>query len=110
MNHRSDGKPVIPVWLAACCVVCVGLMFGLAGCSSYNDARGKGDAPAAPGDDSSAAITNMPDGFPNLAVKCLKGDAPWAAAVSTDRTIILIQDPARCGGKPVVSSQAAEGN
>lgn len=78
-------------------------------CSSWNDHRGKGDAPAGKGDDSAAAITNMPDTFPNVAVKCLKGDAPWAAVVTTDRIVIMIQDPARCGGK-ALPGLPAEGN
>jgi len=40
------------------------------GCSGYNNARGKGDAPVAGSDDSPAQIINMPDGFPNVATKC----------------------------------------
>lgn len=94
----------------AATATCVALLFGATACSSWNDDRGKGDAPAGRGDDSKANITNMPDSFPNLSLKCLKGDAPWAAVVTTDRGFILIQDPERCGGKPVVGSQAAEGN
>lgn len=78
-------------------------------CSSYDNARGKGDAPAAPGDDSSAAITNMPDGFSNLAVKCLKGDAPWAMGVTTQADFVIFQDPARCGGKAVLGPVAVPG-
>lgn len=88
---------------------CAALLFGASACS-WDDSRGKGDAPAAKGDDSPGIVTNMPDGFPNTVLKCLKGDAPWAAVVSTDRTMIMIQDPTRCGGKVVVGSQAAEGN
>lgn len=91
------------------------LLCGATACSSYNDHRGKGDAPAGKGDDTPARITNMPDGFPNLSVKCLKGDAPWAAVVTTDRGVILIQDPIACGApggnnRWWVTSNAAEGN
>ncbi|MFJ1735123.1 hypothetical protein [Streptomyces sp. NPDC088254] len=47
----------------------------LAGCSSdeYNDERGKGDAPVQgkAGDDTPAEVYNMPDGFGNLATKCV---------------------------------------
>jgi len=65
------------------------LLFGVAGCSGYNDHRGKGDAPVAGrhGDDSPADVVNMPDSFPNISTKCLKGRAPWAAAVTTDRIL-----------------------
>ncbi|MER5603977.1 hypothetical protein [Streptomyces sp. NPDC002265] len=46
----------------------------LAGCSqSYDDRRGKGDAPVKgkAGDDTPAEVFNMPDGFGNLATKCV---------------------------------------
>jgi len=77
------------------------LLFGVTACSSYNDARGKGDAPASKGDDSPGIVTNMPDDFPNVVLKCLKGDAPWAVVATTHLTVTLIQDPQRCGGKIV---------
>lgn len=86
------------------------MVFGLSACQSYDDHRGKGDAPVGKGDDSPAAITNMPDGFPNIAVKCIKGHQPWAVTVTTDRVPIMFQDPANCGGKVVVGSLTAEGN
>jgi hypothetical protein len=87
---------------AAVAAIGIGAL-GVAGCSSYDDHRGKGDAPVSGrhGDDSPAAVTNMPNDFPNVALKCLKGDAPWAAVVTTDRTLIVIQDPTRCGGEKV---------
>lgn len=43
---------------------------GAAGCSGYQNARGKGDAPVGTSDDSPAQILNMPDGFGNVATKC----------------------------------------
>lgn len=87
------------------------LLFGAVGCSEWNDERGKGDAPVADrkGDDSPANVTNMPDTFPNIATKCLKGREPWAAAVTTDRILILFQDPDHCGGK-AVAGRVTEGN
>ncbi|MGV9557258.1 hypothetical protein [Streptomyces sp. NPDC003401] len=57
---------------AAGLVVVVGSM--VAGCSDdYNDERGKGDAPVrgGAGDDTPAEVFNMPDGFGNLATKCV---------------------------------------
>lgn len=87
------------------------LVLGTAtGCSSWNDSRGLGDAPAKKGDDSAADITNMPDKYPNIAVKCIKGHEPWAAVVTTDRITIMIQDPANCGGQRVPGSLMAEAN
>ncbi|MFE2585746.1 hypothetical protein [Streptomyces sp. NPDC059378] len=46
----------------------------LGGCSqSYDDQRGKGDAPVAgrAGEDSPAEVHNFPDGFGNLSTKCV---------------------------------------
>lgn len=49
------------------------MIFGLTACGEYNDARGKGDAPVSGkrGDDSPAEAYNMPDGFGNVATKCV---------------------------------------
>ncbi|WP_218835588.1 hypothetical protein [Streptomyces sp. SA15] len=59
------------VWAAA--VVLTAGSF-LVGCSQeYDDERGKGDAPVKgrKGDDTPAEVYNMPDGFGNLATKCV---------------------------------------
>jgi hypothetical protein len=58
--------------LAAAVALAAGSL--LAGCSQeYDDERGKGDAPVKgrKGDDTSAEVYNMPDGFGNLATKCV---------------------------------------
>ncbi len=49
------------------------VLVGVAGCSQYDNKRGKGDAPVAGrgGDDSPAEVYNFPDGFGNLATKCV---------------------------------------
>jgi hypothetical protein len=86
--------------VASCAMV--GMLMLTATACRGDDSRGKGDAPAGKGDDSKANITNMPDGFSNLAVKCLKGDAPWAMGVTTSSDFALFQDPTRCGGKAVL--------
>jgi hypothetical protein len=49
-------------------------LVALSGCSqNYNDERGKGDAPVQgnQGDNSAAEVFNFPDGFGNLATKCV---------------------------------------
>ena len=45
----------------------------LVGCSHYQDERGKGDAPVKgrAGEDTAAEVYNFPDGFGNLATKCV---------------------------------------
>ncbi|MFI7505051.1 hypothetical protein ACIBVL_42580 [Streptomyces sp. NPDC049687] len=50
------------------------LVLALGGCSQkYYDERGKADAPVAgrAGEDSPAEVYNFPDGFGNLATKCV---------------------------------------
>ncbi|MDX3112429.1 hypothetical protein PV461_03240 [Streptomyces scabiei] len=74
----------------------------LAGCSDeYNDERGKGDAPVQgkAGDDTPAEVFNMPDGFGNLATKCVGHG--FRAYVTTNATgpsnVQIVQDKS-CGG------------
>ncbi|MEU1514787.1 hypothetical protein ABZ490_21920 [Streptomyces sp. NPDC005811] len=58
------------------------LVLALGGCSQqYYDERGKADAPVAgkAGEDSAAEVYNFPDGFGNLATKCVgKGKRAYA--------------------------------
>ncbi|MFG2025469.1 hypothetical protein [Streptomyces sp. NPDC048825] len=58
------------VWAAALALTAGSL---LVGCSQDDDKRGMGDAPVQgrKGDDSPAEVYNMPDGFGNLATKCV---------------------------------------
>lgn len=73
----------------------------MAGCSEFNDQRGKGDAPVEnrSGDDKPAVVINMPDGFANAAIKCYSG----TAIVSTTREapVQVIPDSAICDGDEV---------
>lgn len=69
----------------------LGLLISLTGCSSsgpgsYDDKRGKGDAPVSggKGEDSPATVTNMPDGFGNVATKCVAGASGWRVFVTTN--------------------------
>jgi len=52
-------------------IAVLGLALLGTGCKSYNDARGRGDAPIGEYDDSPAYILNFPDKFMNIAFKCL---------------------------------------
>ncbi|NUS17406.1 MAG: hypothetical protein HOY69_39445 [Streptomyces sp.] len=70
----------------------------LTGCSS--DARGTGDSPVADrrGEDSPANVTNFPDGFANIATKCVAGAPGFRAFVTTrEAAPIVLADPA-CKG------------
>lgn len=80
MNSLNQKKALVAGVFAAVALSA----FSLAGCSKYNDSRGKGDAPVAgkSGDDSPAFCTNMPDHFSNVCTKCLYG-FPGIAVAST---------------------------
>lgn len=68
------------------------LLFALSACS-----QGRGDSPVSHGghgDDSPAAVTNFPDGFANIATKCVS-DAPGFRAFVTTRNAapVVLSDP-----------------
>lgn len=78
---------------------------GSTGIDSIDNPRGKGDAPVTDTDDSGADVTNMPNGFSNIASKCLNG-APGFRVTVTSRgagepsnpsVMVVTPDPA-CGG------------
>ncbi|WP_340376951.1 hypothetical protein U5640_18965 [Streptomyces sp. SS7] len=74
----------------------------LAGCSQeYEDKRGKGDAPVAgkAGDDTPAEVFNMPDGFGNLATKCVgHGFRAYVTTNATGPSNVQIVEDKSCGG------------
>lgn len=86
-------RPAVAVAAAALTVAAV------AGCSGYNDARGKGDAPVGHSDDSPAEILNMPDGFGNVASKC-DGHGHRVFVPTHDKTDppITVVDDSSCPG------------
>lgn len=80
--------------------VLAALSLSLNACGSYNDHRGKGDAPVyqKAGDDSAAFVTNQPDNFGNVSAKCLYGFPGMAVIVSTKK--IPVPFPYKgCDGK-----------
>lgn len=71
------------------------------GCSKYNDERGKGDAPVLGrhGDSTPAEVYNFPNGFGNVATKCV-GHGFRAYVVTHAKTDVpptIVSDPS-CGG------------
>ncbi|WP_329412458.1 hypothetical protein OG802_20355 [Streptomyces sp. NBC_00704] len=87
------------VWSAGLVLLAVG---ALAGCSDeYNDERGKGDAPVQgkAGDDTPAEVFNMPDGFGNLATKCVgHGFRAYVTTNATGPSNVQIVADKSCGG------------
>ena len=83
MITRWVMKNWAPLLLLAAVIVFV---IAVSGCSSYDDKHGKGDAPVAgnKGDDSPATVTNLPDGFGNIATKCVAGASGWRVFVTTN--------------------------
>ncbi|WP_190191854.1 hypothetical protein [Streptomyces minutiscleroticus] len=74
----------------------------LAGCSQeHDDERGKGDAPVAgrKGDDTPAEVFNMPDGFGNLATKCVgHGFRAYVTTNATGPSNVQIVEDEACAG------------
>ncbi|MFI7505050.1 hypothetical protein ACIBVL_42575 [Streptomyces sp. NPDC049687] len=89
----------VSVWAVGLVLLAVGT---LAGCSQeYNDERGKGDAPVAgkKGDDTPAEVFNMPDGFGNLATKCVgHGFRAYVTTNATGPSNVQIVEDKSCGG------------
>ena len=84
---------------AAAVLLVAGLV---AGCSQeYDDKRGKGDAPVAgkAGDDTPAEVFNMPDGFGNLATKCVgHGFRAYVTTNATGPSNVQIVEDKSCAG------------
>jgi hypothetical protein len=70
------------------------LILVLGGCSAWNDAHGKGDAPVGRQDDSPAYVINMPDGFMNFAFKCNGKDGLYAH--TRDAAPVVIPNDPNC--------------
>ncbi|MEV5833320.1 hypothetical protein [Nocardia sp. NPDC052112] len=94
---RFDVKTSVRV-LAVVCLV------ALAGCSNdYNDKRGRGDAPVkdGQGDNTPAEVFNMPDGFGNVATKCVgHGYRAYVTTNATGPSNINIVADDTCKTKP----------
>ncbi|MFI9510331.1 hypothetical protein [Nocardia sp. NPDC052566] len=75
-----------------------------AGCSNdYNDQRGKGDAPVKDerGDNTPAEVFNMPDGFGNIATKCVgHGFRAYVTTNATGPSNIQVVPDEACKGQP----------
>ncbi len=74
-------------------VVALGLAAG--GCSGFNNARGRGDAPIGPYDDSPAEVLNFPDKFANVAHKC-DGHGHRVYSTTRQAPVVVVDDPT-CG-------------
>lgn len=70
--------------------------FAVAGCDSYNDERGRGDAPVGERDEEPRLVIFMPDRFPNLAIWC---DGSTAVVATTrEAAPIAYPNSAHCSG------------
>lgn len=71
---------------------CLLLLIPLAACSSYNDKRGRGDAPVKQYDDTPAYVINMPDQFANVAIKCYGGNGVYETTREA-APVVVADDP-----------------
>lgn len=61
-------------------------------CSSFNDSRGRGDAPVSKYDDSPARVINMPDKFANVAFKCMGVNGIYSTTRAA-APVVIANDP-----------------
>lgn len=61
-------------------------------CSSYNDKRGRGDAPIGKYNDGPAYVLNMPDEFMNVAFRCL-GENGVYTHTRAAAPVVIANDP-----------------
>lgn len=75
------------------------LIAATAGCSSWNDQRGRGDAPVDSYDDEPAVVINFPDKFANVAVKCLGSTGVYTS--TREAPPVVVPQDAHCteGGR-----------
>jgi hypothetical protein len=66
----------------------------LTGCSSYNDSRGKGDAPIGKYDDAPVFVRNQPDGFQNVAFSCIGLNGVYTT--TREAAPVVIADDPNC--------------
>jgi hypothetical protein len=84
--------------IAGLVLAVLAVLLALAGCSDFDDERGRGDAPVEDrrGDDAPANVINMPDRFSNVAFKCW---GPNGIYVTTrDAAPVVVPDDAQCEG------------
>ncbi|WP_327233072.1 hypothetical protein OG349_02980 [Streptomyces sp. NBC_01317] len=76
-------------------------LLALSACSQeYDDKRGKGDAPVQgnKGDSTAAEVFNFPDGFGNLATKCVgHGNRAYVTTNATGPSNVQIVKDSSCG-------------
>lgn len=77
--------------------VLVGALMACGGSGADDPGRGNQDAPIGSTDTTPAAITNMPDGYPNVAFKCA-GSTGVYAMKREQIPIILVPNDANCAG------------
>ncbi len=101
VEQNEEAREVTKRRVIAAVVLTLGLLIGgIASCSGYDNARGRGDAPVGPVDDSTAEVINFPDHFGSVATKCDKHGHRLFVVThdSTDAAVTVIADPSCPGG------------
>jgi hypothetical protein len=70
----------------------------ITGCDAANDRNGVGDAPVGKTDESPADVINMPDGFANVATKCIPFQPGKRLYERREQPQPIIVDDPACGG------------
>ena len=101
MRRRVMGTAVVAVF--ACGIA-------VSGCSGFNEARGRGDAPVASRDDEPKEVINFPDSFSNVAHACDGHGHRVYVTTRTDGSRAMFVTPDEsCGGAGAAASATEEG-
>lgn len=74
----------------------------IAGCSEWNDERGRGDAPSDQQPDREVKVWPNADQFPNIAVFCVGGNGVYTT--TRDAPPAVVADDPECAENGVINS------
>lgn len=88
------------IYAGACAALAALAIAVLGGCSNYNEKRGIADAPVQrPTDRTPARVVSFPDGFSNVAFKCLGPNGIYVVTSDAAPHQIVPNDP-NCAAAP----------
>lgn len=101
MNRRGSRRTLLAIGALV-------VSAGLAGCNGANDRDGTGDAPVGKTDPQPVDVINMPDGFSNVATKCVAfqpGKRIYQPSNNKGNVQpVIVDDPNCTGGAPGTST------
>lgn len=81
-------------------IAAVALVLALGACDSFNESRGRGDAPVQKVDDAAKEVIQFPDRFSNVAHACDgHGHRVFVTTKSDQSRFMAVIDDPTCGGQ-----------